>query len=272
MYIASGENYPDALSAGPAAVASGGVLLLVPSAGVPTAIADALVASNPTRVVICGGPASIPEAVRTELQRLVPTAIVSRVSGADRYAVSQVLAARSFPGGADLVFAATGTGFADALSAGAAAGALKAPVLLVDGPASGVDANTSAALRSLGPDSIAVMGGLTSVSSAVETALASVAPVTRVAGADRYQVSLALNRLVLSDYSTVYLASGASFPDALAGAVLAGTQRHPLFVVPQTCVPRGVLDLLPKSGPASVVLLGGPASLSPAVEALTPCP
>ncbi|WP_407650958.1 cell wall-binding repeat-containing protein [Herbiconiux ginsengi] len=73
------------------------------------------------------------------------------------------------------------------------------------------------------------------------------------------------------DYTTVYLATGANYPDALAGGVLAAKTHSPMFVVPPDCVPTGVLALLSSKGTKNVILLGGPLSLTPAVAALTPC-
>jgi hypothetical protein len=47
--------------------------------------------------------------------------------------------------------------------------------------------------------------------------------------------------------------------------------QHPLSIVPQDCVPSGVIAKMVSHGTKNVVLLGGTASLGPAVEALVPC-
>lgn len=272
VYVAAGANFPDALSAGPAVMAAGGALLLVPPDVVPTAVLDTLQLLGPSRVVVVGGPLSVPDAVVSQLASVVPGASFTRVAGADRYAVSRAIAAQAFPGGAATSLVATGASFPDALSAGAPAGTLGAPVVLVNGALPSVDLPTWSALRSLGTSSIVVVGGPASVPPSLEGELAGIAPVTRIAGVDRYAASVAINDALLADFGTVYLATGLTFPDALAGGVLAGTQRHPLYLVPGTCVPNAVLQRLSDRGTTRVVLLGGPLSLTPAVESLTPCP
>lgn len=272
VYVASGANYPDALSAGPAAVKQGGVLLLTAPDVAPPAVLAALARLNPRTVIAVGGESAISSAVLGQLAAAVPFAVVQRISGPDRYAVSRAIAGRAFPAGAATVFAATGANFPDALSAVAPAAILQAPVLLVDGGAAAADGETQRAIAALAPASLIVMGGTLSVSAGVHDTLSPSATTVRIGGADRFAVSAAVNEHLLADFSRVYFATGASFPDALAGGVLAGTNRSPLFVVPADCVPRAVLSRLASVGTSEVVLLGGTAALTPALEALTPCP
>ena len=77
---------------------------------------------------------------------------------------------------------------------------------------------------------------------------------------------------IADDFLTsLYLATGSNFPDALSGAAVAGARGAPLYVVPGTCVPQRVIDDITSRGVQDVTLLGGTASLSPAVEKLTVC-
>ncbi|WP_066038689.1 cell wall-binding repeat-containing protein [Herbiconiux solani] len=272
VYLASGNDFPDALSAGPAVVHEQGVLLLVPPTGITFTIGVELASLAPKRVVIVGGPLSVPETIVTEVRSILgPTFPVARISGADRYDVSRRLAATVFSSGASTVFSATGTTFPDALSAGPAAVAWDAPLVLMNGALPAADSETLGLFSRLHTSWVALTGGPASLSPGIEASLAGVGTVTRFAGADRYEVSAVVNEQTLSDFETVYLATGTNFPDALAGGVLAGTQRHPLYIVPSTCVPGRVLDRLARFGTRSVVLLGGPLSLTPAVESLTRC-
>jgi putative cell wall-binding protein len=275
VYVATGANYPDALSAGPAAVHEGGPLLLVQQNAVPADVAAKISALAPSRIVIVGGPNSVGPAVETALADLladVPDAAVERIAGADRYSGSRTLVETVFET-APHAYAATGTNFPDALSAGGAAGSLGEPVVLVNGPTASADADTLAFFKALSTDAITIVGGVNSVSPGVESSLRTGVPasVDRVAGDNRYLASIALNRSAFSTASTVYLATGQNFPDALAGGVLAGMNDAPLYVVPGDCVPRGVISDIYSLGATKVVLLGGPNSLTPAVAALTPC-
>jgi putative cell wall-binding protein len=274
VYVATGYNYPDALSAGPAAVEQGGPLLLVLSDSVPAAVAAKLQQLAPQRIVVVGGPNSVSGSVLQSLQGLVPGASVERLSGADRYAASRAVVESAFgTGGAAHAYTATGGTFPDALSAGGAAGSKGEPVVLVNGGAPSADKPTLSLFQTLGTSSVTVVGGVNSVSDAVKNSLGSGIPATvnRVAGADRFQASIALNRAAFTTAPTVYLATGYNFPDALAGGVLAGKDGSPLYVVPTDCVPRGVLADITKLKASKVVLLGGPNSLNPAVAGLTAC-
>ncbi|MFB2584500.1 cell wall-binding repeat-containing protein [Herbiconiux liukaitaii] len=271
VYIASGATYPDALSAGPAVVHRGGVLLLVPPTSLPASVSTALAALDPSTVVVVGGTASVPDAVVSAIRSTVPRATVSRLAGADRYEVSRAVARSAFDAPTSGVFLATGRTFPDALSAGAAASKLGFPVLLVDGAQPALDGSTAALITELGAGSAIIMGGTASVTASIEASIGRTLSTTRVGGADRYAVSAALNDLILQDYSTVYLATGATFPDALAGGVLAGSTNAPLFVIPNDCIPKAVVQQLEVNGTRKIVLLGGPASLGDAVAALTPC-
>lgn len=273
VYIATGYNYPDALSAGPAAVEQGGPLLLVLSDAVPDVVAAKITALSPQRIVVVGGPNSVNPSVLNTLQSLVPDASVERLSGADRYAASRAVVASAF-GETAHAYAATGGNFPDALSAGGAAGSKGEPVVLVNGGAAAADKPTLDLFRNtLKTSSLTVVGGVNSVSDAVKNSLATGIPasVDRVAGADRFAASISLNRSAFASAQTVYLATGYNFPDALAGGVLAGKNDSPLYVVPTDCVPRDVLSDIATLGATNVVLLGGPNSLSAAVANLTAC-
>ncbi|MCS5716626.1 cell wall-binding repeat-containing protein [Herbiconiux sp. CPCC 205763] len=276
VYVANGGNYPDALSAAPAAVKQGGPLLLTPTDQLLPAVSAEISRLKPAKIVVVGGANSISEPVVAALRALVPD--VARIEGADRYEVSRAVALAAFgtgAGGAPATVAsgylATGTNFPDALSASSAAGSKKVPVVLAYGPGSAADAATLDLFRTLGTTKITIAGGPNSVSAGVQSSLGTVASVTRLAGADRFAASLTINRATYNTSGTIYLATGFNFPDALAGGVLAGKSSAPLYVVPTDCVPRGVIADIASLKATKVVLLGGPNSLNDSVAALSAC-
>jgi putative cell wall-binding protein len=268
VWVASGEKFADALSAGPAAAQQGGPLLLTSSTSLPPSVKAEIQRLHPARIVLVGGVNSVSDLVRTELTNLAPT---SRISGADRFEVSRRIAKEVFGSSAPRVYVATGNDFPDAVSAGAAAAARRNPVILVNGHASAADAETKAALVALGAKSITVVGGASSVTPGVVTSLGTVAPTTRLAGADRYAASLAASNDVYPTAKTVFIATGVGFPDALVGAALAARKAGPLFLVPSECLARGVLDRVRSLGATSVTILGGPNSVAEAVTLPTLC-
>ena len=69
-YVVTGEDFPDALSAGAVAARSGGVLVLLHPAGLAQAAANAaLVLEQADRVWFVGGTAVLPSALRQDLER-----------------------------------------------------------------------------------------------------------------------------------------------------------------------------------------------------------
>jgi putative cell wall-binding protein len=268
VYVAKGTDYPDALSAAPAAVSDRAPLLLTIPTNLPAAVKAELQRLDPQQIVVIGGTGAVSSAVFSQLQTIAPEVV--RLAGGDRYSTARTVVDYAFTS-ATTAYVATGQNFPDALAASAAGGATGAPVILVAGGRSTLDAPTRDLLISLGVTQIKIAGGLGAVSSGIADALAKIAPVTRLAGSNRFTTALAINSDAYTSASSVYLATGYNFPDALAGAALAGKEAAPMYSVKSTCVPQYVLDDIVALGAAIVTLLGGPGALTKAVSELTPC-
>lgn len=190
-----------------------------------------------------------------------------RIAGADRYATAVELSTTFFPAGARTVYLASGTGFADALAAGAAAAQAGGPVLLTT--PSSLPARVRAELVRLAPTQVVIVGGAAAVSPAVDAAVRGALPtaaVVRLQGNDRYATAVEVSKRAFPNgAATVYLATGLSFPDALAGAAAAGRDGAPVLLVPGTRIPAVVRAELERLRPGRVVLLGGTTALSTAV-------
>lgn len=266
VYLASGEDFPDALSAAAAAAANGASLLLTRAASLPAAVRAELVRLAPGRVVVVGGEGAIGQAVANEVAVALPAAQVSRVGGDDRYATSRLLAQASFPTTA-AAYVATGAGYADALAASSVAGAKGAPVILVDGAAAAADADTVGLMRTLGVTSVVIAGGTGVVAPGIENSLRSAGmTVQRHGGPDRYTTSRLINAAAYPGaVAGALLATGSDFPDALTGAVMAGATKSPLLSVRTTCIPGASKDWLIARGVGTVTSIGGVGALTDAV-------
>ena len=275
VYLATGTNYPDALSAASAAAYQGGPLLLTPPTSLPTVVRTELQRLDPDLVVIVGGTGVVSSAVQSAVASALPGATIRRDAGADRYATSRLIAERAFPASVtETAFVATGLNFPDALSASAAAGSVGIPVILVKGNGTAVDLATKNLFTELGVGDVIIAGGTGVVSVAMENSLASIfgaMHVARLSGADRYATSVAINDAAFTSARVVFIATGKGYADALAGAALAGNFGAPLFVVPGTCVPSGVLTAIDDLGAIQVVLLGGTGVLTTDVAKLAAC-
>lgn len=199
------------------------------------------------------GPASTPASSEQGLHRL---------SGDDRYATSAAVA-QAWPAGVDVAFVVSGRDFPDALAAASRAGKDRAPVLLSD--STSLSQATRTALKRLRPTSVVVVGGPTAISPAVLSRLrplASSGTVRRLAGQDRYDTAAKVASQYPAGVPRVYLASGRDFPDALAGAALAGYQRAPLLLTDGRSIDRSTRKELARLRPQEVVVLGGTGVVS----------
>ena len=68
-YVATGENFPDALAAGPAAAVRGASTILVRRDSIPARSAAELDRLNPSRLILLGGPQVVSQAVASSLAR-----------------------------------------------------------------------------------------------------------------------------------------------------------------------------------------------------------
>lgn len=172
VYLASGADFPDALSASAPAAAAGAPVLLTSPAKLSASTATELRRLSPREVVIVGGTGAVSTSVQTAVDAIAGK--VTRLAGADRYATAVVVAAASAPSGSKKVYVASGAVYADALSAAAAAGAGGYPVLLVR-PAA-LPTATGDLVAKLAPTRIVVAGGTGAVAESVARALAARAP------------------------------------------------------------------------------------------------
>lgn len=273
VYLASGEKFSDALSAGSVAGLHGAPLLLTPAAVLTAGTLAELKRLEPDHIVIVGGPASVSDDVADDLVAKIPDAAVTRIGGADRFEVSRALVQNPDFGvpSSPWVYLASGANFPDALAASPAAVAVNGPVVLVNGAETAPTAAETALFDDLSVNNVRIAGGPASVSAALQTSLEATYTVTRASGADRFEAAAAINREAFAASTTVYLASGLVFPDALSAAPVAGKDGHPIYLVQNDCVPAPVLTELQRLTPGKVVILGGLNTIGTAVELLKSC-
>ncbi|MHB1447382.1 MAG: cell wall-binding repeat-containing protein, partial [Acidimicrobiales bacterium] len=159
IFEVTGQDFPDGLSAGPAAIAQGAAILLTAGA-TQSSETSSYLSAHPSDVrYAIGGPAARADRGATA------------VEGPDRYATS-VAVARRFFSRPSLIGVATGANFPDALAAGPALG-VTSPLLLVPS-SSPLPASVAGYLSSVGQtlNSFEIFGGTTAVTQQTVTALA----------------------------------------------------------------------------------------------------
>lgn len=264
VFLASGADFPDALSAGPAAAHLGGPLLLTSKSALPSAVASEIRRLGPTRVVVVGGPAVVDDAVIRAVEKMGIAA--ERVFGPDRYATSVAVARFAFTTCASS-YVATGRTFADALSLAGRAGMSGDPLLLVDGQSNAAPSAVKAVIRDLQCAAVSIAGGTAAVSSGIERDLSTAAPyVHRYAGTDRYDTSRLITDRGGVPTRMVLVVSGSNFPDGLAAGAAAGVLFASVYISQYSCVPGALGQQLLDSTPAFVAIVGGHAALSGSVD------
>lgn len=202
--------------------------------------------------------------------------MIQRVGGADRWETAALLS--ELVGDADgRVIVAQGAaaeperGWPDPLAISSLAAAIQVPILLT--AADVLPPATAAALARREPSEVVVVGGEASVSAAVVAELADGdTPVRRIAGPNRYATAVAvMDEAIASgaDDTTIWLVSGADWPDALASGPVIGRYGHVvLMVAPDDLAgsPATAERLEALAGTAEQIrVVGGPAAISDTV-------
>lgn len=200
----------------------------------------------------------------------LPVPTTERLFGANRYETAVEISQSAFADGEpDTVFIATGTVFADALSAAPAAAAEGAPLLLTL-PTS-LPTVVATELVRLSPSRVVIVGGPGAVSASVAAAIEALpfAPtVDRVFGDDRYETSRAIAEEFFLTAANAFVATGRDFPDALAAGPAAAELNGPVILVPgnRTAVDAATLSLLSSLTTETVYIAGGPSVVTPEIE------
>jgi putative cell wall-binding protein/alpha-tubulin suppressor-like RCC1 family protein len=268
VFISSGLNFPDALSAGPVAAALGAPLLLTNPEFLIEALMLELARLSPSELIILGSVLTVSQFVEDELERAGYN--VTRISGINRYETA-VLTSRLVFQTADTVIVAAGENFPDALAGSAAAIKISSPLLLVRGKSSAIDPSVASYLSDLGPSKIYVLGGPNVVSDEVLTALQVYGDVERIAGVHRVDTSVQIAKRFFSSAQSGIVTFGWNFPDALAGSMLASNLGIPIYTSRQDCVHKVVIHDFRRLGVNQFYVLGSEATLSGRVAQLSPC-
>lgn len=263
IYLASGQSYPDALAASAAGGFKNVPVLLTETTRLPSDIQATLKVFQPERVVIVGGPGVVSEQVVAQVQASLPKVPVERVGGNNRFETAAKLAQHAFPS-AERVYVASGMDFPDALAAAAAAGAQGSPVLL--SLPDELPADSAKMLAAYHPKSVVMVGGegvmSPKVAAEVKAAANGVTPV-RYGGANRMETA----RLVaLGEFGQhppiAVIANAFNYPDALVGAVVAGSDNGPVLLTSQNELSKDAKAVVQKLAPQSALIVGGTAVVS----------
>ncbi|MGV8980870.1 DUF5050 domain-containing protein [Clostridium sp.] len=227
VVLASGSDFPDALSAASLAKQLNAPILLIGTT-LDTAINNELTRLQVKNIFIVGGEGAVSKSIKEQLSLKGIT--VTRLSGVDRYETSLSIAnyiKEKFNLGTEIVVAA-GAGFPDALSIAPIAASKGMPIIL--SPKNELPSSVKKYITDNKVTKAFVIGGTGVVSDKV---MQNLPLAERVSGDDRYKTNIAvLNRFVLDlSFDNVYVATGMAFPDALSGSALASKTSSPIILM-----------------------------------------
>lgn len=226
VIVASGENYPDALSASGLAGVYGAPIVLTEGNKLSPQATEQIRSLRPSRIIVVGGLSVISGNVLVSLQGICSK--VSRIAGATRTDTSSALYRDGGNAWGSTAIVVSAANYPDALSVSPYAYAEKAPVFLCD-PVTGLTDEQRVALKNF--KRVLVVGGENAVPSRFVQDLPGV---IRRAGATRYETSMAVADWGLSNglrEDAIVYAAGLNFPDALTAGPLAGRNGSVLLLV-----------------------------------------
>ncbi len=224
IVIASGQNFPDALSAGYLTKVKQAPLLLIDPAHEAnvTGLVMSYLKRNGT-VYLVGGEGSIRPHFEQHLQSLGYQ--IKRLAGPSRYDTNLQILKEVVQQG-DSLLVASGKGFADSLS-----GSSVGIGMLLVGDQLTVDQLQFLRTAQYRVSKIYILGGNASVSPAISAHLSSFAPVERIGGVNRWETSALIAKRFFPNPQSMTIVNGDNFPDGLSGAPIAMASSAPILLV-----------------------------------------
>lgn len=234
--VATGESFPDALSASALAGSYGCPVILTSSGQLSNQAKEALKSLGVTKVQLMGGASALSDALEAEVRSMdIET---TRVAGTTRAqtSVKAMEASRTANARSNTVIVVSGTSFADALSIGPWSYASSSPIILTDGDGTLSDEAIEAIHADAGISNVLIVGGQGVVRDFVREQLGPDYGYDRIGGEDRYETSMLVASWELGQglsMSGMAFATGCDFPDALSGAALCGSKHSVLLLADQ---------------------------------------
>lgn len=224
VVLASGANFPDALSAVPLAKKYNAPILLTDGKSITSEVAAELNRLKTKNVFIIGGTSSISSDIDHALDMM--NISNTRLGGSNRYETSLDIA--NYLGSSTEAFIVSGENFPDALSIASYAAAKGSPILLTPR-----DELPTEILNYINKNKVVntyVIGGPGAVSNSI---LSELPNAQRIYGNNRYETNFQVLSTFKNDFNltTLYYASGQNFPDALSGSALAATTSSPILLI-----------------------------------------
>ncbi len=261
-FVASGEDFPDAVPMSALAAHAGGSLLLTRKDSLPPETRDELTRLKPEFVWLAGGYTAVSLEVENAIRTAVPAAEIVRLAGKSRFETSKLIADR-FPVGSPAIVT-TGINYPDALVAAGAVQRLSSGTgggAVVLSYRTNLDSYGQQALERLKPGKAYIVGGTWEADKQqVVRDSAGLTSVPVISGHDRYETSARVSAEFWGNRpdSAIYT-TGLNFPDALTTGPLSASIDAPTLLLRQKCATESVIQIQP----VSRLMVGGPSVVEP---------
>ena len=252
VIIACGTNYADALAGSYLSAVKEAPILIVDGKQDHIDAVQNYIRKNLNTggtIYMLGGTAVVPDKAVTGLTGFK----TRRLWGKDRYETNVKILQEAGVSGKE-VLVASGTGFADSLSASATG----KPILLVKNT---IQPSQKAFVDSLKGKNFCIIGGTGAVNADMEKYFKNLGKVERIAGTTRYETSVKVAERFFDSPETAVLAYGANFPDGLCGGSLANAMGGPLILTGNGKTDAAV-KYTKENGIEVGAVLGGPTLIS----------
>lgn len=254
--IVSGENFPDALCAGPLAKKYDAPILLVKKNDITPYTSMELSRLNVKNVFLVGGTGVISQSLEDSIKsRKIK---VTRISGDTRYDTSIAVAKKI--GSTKQIAVVSGESFYDGVTMSSIAAFKGMPLVLV--PSKGMPKNTENFLKSnKKDDAVYVIGTKKQVGDNVTDIIPNVIRIANDSDIFSRNVDIISQFKNEISTSTIYVATSKNFADSLAASALAAQTGSPVILVGDY-ISSSTNAFLSSSIVANVKILGGGGAIS----------
>lgn len=257
VVLARSDDFADSLVGVPLAAKLDAPILLTQSNLLTPATKAEIERLEAKDVIILGGTGAISQAVAEELEGMGLD--VTRIGGKNRFETAALIAEEVVgEGEIDAAFVVYGMNFPDGLAAAPMAARMGVPILLAN--TNVLPLETAGFLTDHNVSETIVVGGEGVISKAVFDLLPGA---TRIAGSNRFATAVEVAKLEDSDM--IFIASGASYADALTLAALAAKFNGNLLLVSQNSIHASVDGYLSEIPVQHIIIAGGTGVVSEAV-------
>jgi putative cell wall-binding protein len=256
IVLATGQDFPDALAAGPLAYSLNSPILLTNKDSLPDSVIKFIQDKGVKKVTIIGGTEAVSSSVEGYLHNTLGLEI-NRISGSNRFETAAKIA-DALPANNDAkAIVVNGRNYPDALSISSYAAQYGYPILLTE-----TDTLPQVTAEKLtGKESTTVVGGTEAVSDAI---LSQLPKPERISGQDRYETSAKVAELLPN--ISAFVATGTNFADALSGSVLAAMYGEPIILTRPTGLSEEAKAFFNNNRVIDYTILGGTSAVGPQVE------